>query len=48
MKQLYKFTKMQMFVTYDKAKPNTENIRRLNLATIRHMTIRVSGSLLLN
>jgi hypothetical protein len=30
-----------MFTTLDKAKPDTENIRGLNLAVARHMTVQV-------
>jgi hypothetical protein len=35
----YKITKMQMFTTLDKANCDTGNIRGLNLAAVRHMTI---------
>jgi hypothetical protein len=33
---------MQMFVILEKAQPNTENIRGLNLAAVKHVTIRVT------
>jgi hypothetical protein len=38
----YKNMKMQMSVTMDKAKPDTRNIRGLNLAEVRHMTVQVT------
>jgi hypothetical protein len=31
-----------MFATSDKAKPDTESIRGLNLAAVRHMTVEVT------
>jgi hypothetical protein len=34
--------KMKMFATLDKAKPDTENIRGLNLAAVMCMTVQVS------
>jgi hypothetical protein len=34
--------KMQMFATLDKAKPDTENIRSLNLAAVMCMSVQVS------
>jgi hypothetical protein len=34
--------KMKMFVTMDKAKPDTENIRGLNLAEVMCMTVQVT------
>jgi hypothetical protein len=34
--------KMQMFATLDKAKPDTENIRGLNLAAVMCTTVQVS------
>jgi hypothetical protein len=30
-----------MFAVLDKAKPNTEHVRDLNLAVVRHMTVQV-------
>jgi hypothetical protein len=30
-----------MFAALDNAKPVTENIRRLNLAVVKHMTVQV-------
>jgi hypothetical protein len=36
-----KIMKMQLFVTLDKAKPDTENIKGLNLAAVMCMTIQV-------
>jgi hypothetical protein len=33
---------MQLFITLDKAKPDTENIRGLNLAVVMCMTVQVS------
>jgi hypothetical protein len=38
--------KMYMFTILDKVKPNTENIRGLNLAAVRLMTIKVTKLLL--
>jgi hypothetical protein len=34
--------RMKMFVTMDKGKPDTENIRGLNLVAVMCMTIQVS------
>jgi hypothetical protein len=34
--------KMKMFVTLDKARPHTENIRGSNLAAVMCMTVQVS------
>jgi hypothetical protein len=34
--------KMKMFAELDKAKTNTGNIRRLNLAAVKHMTVQVT------
>jgi hypothetical protein len=34
--------KMKMFTTMDKAKPDTENIRGLNLAAVMCMTVQVT------
>jgi hypothetical protein len=31
-----------MFAILDKAKPDTENVRDLNLAVVRHMTVPVT------
>jgi hypothetical protein len=42
----YKIMKMQMFATLDKANPDTGNIRGLNLASVKHMTIQVTRLLL--
>jgi hypothetical protein len=33
---------MKMFVTLDKAKPTTGNIKGLNLAAVKHTTVQVS------
>jgi hypothetical protein len=33
---------MKMFATFDKAKPDTENIRGLNLAAVMCTTVQVS------
>jgi hypothetical protein len=32
---------MKMFATLDKEKPDTENIRGLNLAAVKHTTVQV-------
>jgi hypothetical protein len=37
---------MKMFAILDKAKPDIENIRGLNLATVRHTTVQVTRLLL--
>jgi hypothetical protein len=37
-----KIMKMQLFATMDKAKPNTENIRSLNLAAVMCMSVQVT------
>jgi hypothetical protein len=37
-----KIMKMQLFATLDKAKPDTENIRGLNLAAVMCMTVQVT------
>jgi hypothetical protein len=37
---------MKMFATLDKAKPDIENIRDLNLAAVRHTTVQVTRLLL--
>jgi hypothetical protein len=37
-----KIMKMKMFVTLDKARPHIENIRGLNLAAVKCMTVQVS------
>jgi hypothetical protein len=34
--------KMRMFATLDKAKPDTENIRGLNVAAVMCMTVQMS------
>jgi hypothetical protein len=34
--------KMQMLATLDKAKPDTGNIRGLNLAAVKHTTVQVT------
>jgi hypothetical protein len=36
----------KMFAPLDKAKPATENIRVLNLAAVKHMTVQVTRLLL--
>jgi hypothetical protein len=33
--------KINIFGIFDKAKPNTENMRGLNLAAVKHMTVKV-------
>jgi hypothetical protein len=38
----YKTMKMQMFATLDKANPDTENTRGLNLAAVKHTTVQVN------
>jgi hypothetical protein len=35
----YKIMNMQMFATLDKANRDTENIRGLNLAEVKHTTV---------
>jgi hypothetical protein len=35
-------TIMKMFATLDKAKPDTGNIRGLNLAAVKHTTVQVT------
>jgi hypothetical protein len=42
----YKIMKMQMSAILGKAKPNTEKIRGLNLAAVKHTTVQVSRLLL--
>jgi hypothetical protein len=37
---------MLMFATLDKANPDTENIRGLNLAAVKHTTVQVTRLLL--
>jgi hypothetical protein len=37
-----KILKMRMFATLDKVKPDTENIRGLNLAAVMCMTVQMS------
>jgi hypothetical protein len=37
----YKIMTMKMFTILDKAKPNTGNIRGLNLATVKHTTVQM-------
>jgi hypothetical protein len=37
-----KFIITKMFAPLDKAKPVTEIIRRLNLAAVKHMTVKVT------
>jgi hypothetical protein len=44
--KLFKIMKMQMSAIQGKAKPNTENIRDLNLAVVKRTTVQVSGLLL--
>jgi hypothetical protein len=34
--------KMKMFAKLDKARPETGNIRDLNLAAVKHMTVQVT------
>jgi hypothetical protein len=38
----YKIIKMQMIVTLEQVKPNTENIRGLSLAVVKHTTVQAS------
>jgi hypothetical protein len=38
----YIFMRMKMFATMEKAKPDTENIRGLNLAAVKHKTVEVT------
>jgi hypothetical protein len=38
--------KMQMFATLDKANPDTESIRGLNMAAVKHTTVQVTRLLL--
>jgi hypothetical protein len=38
----HRIMKMQSFVTLDKAIPDTGNIRGLNLAAVKHMTVQVT------
>jgi hypothetical protein len=38
----YKIMKMKMFATLDKAKPNTGNVRGLNLAAFKHTTVQMT------
>jgi hypothetical protein len=44
--KLYKIMKMQMSAILGKAKPDTENIRGLNLAAVKRTTVQVSRLLL--
>jgi hypothetical protein len=37
----YRIMRMKMVTTQDKTKPNAENIRRFNMAAVRHMTVQV-------
>jgi hypothetical protein len=37
---------MKMFAIFDKAKPDIENIRDLNVAAVKHTTVQVTGPLL--
>jgi hypothetical protein len=38
----YKIMIMRMFVILDKAKPDIESIRGLNLAAVKHTTVQVT------
>jgi hypothetical protein len=38
----YKIMKMKMFATLDKANPDKENIRGLNLTAFKHTTVQVT------
>jgi hypothetical protein len=38
----FNITRIYMFTILDKAKQDTENIRDLNLAVVRHMTVQVN------
>jgi hypothetical protein len=42
----YKIMKMQMFLTLDKAKGDTGNIRGLNLVAVNHTTVQMNRLLL--
>jgi hypothetical protein len=42
MQKSSKIMKIKMFVTMDKARPDTENIRGLNLAAVMCTTVQVS------
>jgi hypothetical protein len=42
----YKLMKMKMFGTFDKANPDTGNIRGLNLEAVKRTTVQVSSLLL--
>jgi hypothetical protein len=44
--ELYKIMKMQMSALLGKAKPDTENIRGLNLAAVKRKTVHASRLLL--
>jgi hypothetical protein len=37
----FNITRVYIFAILDKAKPDTENIRDLNLAVFRHMTVQM-------
>jgi hypothetical protein len=39
---MYGFMKMQMFTTLGKTRPETGNIRGLNLVTVKHTTVKVT------
>jgi hypothetical protein len=41
MPKSFNITRIYMFAMLDKAKPDKENIRDLNLAVVRHMTVLV-------
>jgi hypothetical protein len=44
--KLYRITKMQMSAILGKAKPDTENIRSLNLAAVKRTTVQAPRLLL--
>jgi hypothetical protein len=40
--QVIKIVKIHIFEILGRAKPNTENVRGLNLAAAKHMTVKVA------
>jgi hypothetical protein len=38
----HKIMRMKMFAALEQVKPNTENIRDLNLAAVKHTTVQVT------
>jgi hypothetical protein len=41
-KKSYKIMKIQLFATWEKAKPDTENIKGLSLAAVKRTTVQVA------